>query len=141
MRAAVLLVGILMLGGGILAFARGSPGAGIYLSPIGLFLLLGTAFERVLYKPASEDLPGPGWTDTGERTIDPGTGKTIAVYMTMGDFDFVAIGEGPDDRAAAAFGLALGATGTVRTSSLKAFGLEEAKQIVAALPRAAAVVA
>jgi uncharacterized protein with GYD domain len=68
-------------------------------------------------------------------------GKTIAVYMTMGDFDFVAIGEGPDDRAAAAFGLALGATGTVRTSSLKAFGLEEAKQIVAALPRAAAVVA
>lgn len=81
LRAAVLLVGILMLGGGILAFARGSPGAGIYLSPIGLFLLLGTAFERVLYKPASEDLPGPGWTDTGERTIDPGTGKTIAVYF------------------------------------------------------------
>jgi uncharacterized protein with GYD domain len=61
-------------------------------------------------------------------------GKTIGVYLTMGDFDFVAIGEGPDDRAAAAFALQLGATGTVRTTSLKAFNLEEAKEIVAALP-------
>jgi uncharacterized protein with GYD domain len=61
-------------------------------------------------------------------------GKTIGVYMTMGEYDFVAIGEGPDDQAAAAFGLALGATGTVRTTSLKAFSIEEAKRIVASLP-------
>jgi uncharacterized protein with GYD domain len=61
-------------------------------------------------------------------------GKTIGVYMTMGEYDFVAIGEGPDDQAAAAFGLALGATGTVRTTSLKAFSVEEAKRIVASLP-------
>ncbi len=66
-------------------------------------------------------------------------GRTLGVYLTMGDFDFVAIGEGPDDQAAAAFALALGATGTVRTTSLKAFSLEEAKQIVAALPQVAAV--
>jgi uncharacterized protein with GYD domain len=66
-------------------------------------------------------------------------GKTIGVYMTMGDFDYVAIGEGPDDHAAAAFGLALGATGTIRRSSLKAFDVEQAKKIVAALPQAAAV--
>ena len=25
-------------------------------------------------------------------------GKTIGVYMTMGEYDFVAIGEGPDDQ-------------------------------------------
>ena len=46
-------------------------------------------------------------------------GKTIGVYLTMGDFDIVAIGEGPDEEAAARFGLALGAAGTVRTTSLK----------------------
>lgn len=68
-------------------------------------------------------------------------GKVLSVYLTMGDFDFVAIGEGPDDQAAAAFALALGAAGAVRTTSLKAFNLEEAQQIVAALPRTAAVVA
>jgi len=66
-------------------------------------------------------------------------GRTIGVYMTMGDYDFVALGEGPDDQAAATFALALGAAGTVHTTSLKAFNLEEAKQIVAALPRAVAV--
>ena len=68
-------------------------------------------------------------------------GKVLDMYMTMGDFDYVAIGEGPDDQAAAAFALALGAAGAVRTTSLKAFSLEEAKQIVAALPQAAAAVA
>ena len=36
-------------------------------------------------------------------------GSVLGMYMTMGDFDFVAIGEGPDDQAAAAFALALGA--------------------------------
>ena len=68
-------------------------------------------------------------------------GKVLDMYMTMGDFDYVAIGEGPDDKAAAAFALALSAGGTVRTTSLKAFGLEEAKQIVAALPQSAVAAA
>ena len=43
---------------------------------------------------------------------------------------------GTQDRTAAAFSLALGSTGTVRTTSLKAYSLDEAKQIVAALPKA-----
>jgi uncharacterized protein with GYD domain len=66
-------------------------------------------------------------------------GKTVGVYLTLGDFDLVAIGEGPDDRTAAAFALALGSAGAVRTTSLKAFGLEEAKAIIASLPQTAAV--
>jgi len=66
-------------------------------------------------------------------------GHTIGVYMTMGDYDFVALGEGPDDQAAATFALALGAAGTVHTTSLKAFNLDEAKQIVAAMPQVTAV--
>jgi uncharacterized protein with GYD domain len=57
-------------------------------------------------------------------------GKTLGVYLTMGQYDLVAIGEGPSDEAAAAFALKLGALGTVRTTSLKAFSLDEAKGII-----------
>jgi uncharacterized protein with GYD domain len=66
-------------------------------------------------------------------------GKTLGIYLTTGEYDYVAFGEGPDDRTAAAFSLALGASGTVRTTSLKAYSLDEAKQIVAALPKAVAL--
>jgi uncharacterized protein with GYD domain len=58
-------------------------------------------------------------------------GKTLAVYLTMGPYDVVAIGEGPSDEVAAAFLLKLGAAGNVTTTTLKAFSLEEAKSIVA----------
>ena len=36
-------------------------------------------------------------------------GKVVDVYVTMGDYDYVAIGEFPDDEAALAFLLGLGA--------------------------------
>jgi uncharacterized protein with GYD domain len=65
-------------------------------------------------------------------------GKTLGFYLTVGEFDYVAFGEGPDDRTAAAFALALSSSGTVRTTSLKAYSLDEAKQMVAALPQAVA---
>ena len=66
-------------------------------------------------------------------------GKTTGVYLTMGDFDLVAIGEGPDEETAARFALALGATGTVRTTTLRAFDMEQANRIIAAMPQAVAV--
>jgi uncharacterized protein with GYD domain len=68
-------------------------------------------------------------------------GKTIGVYLTMGDFDLVAIGEGPDEETAARFALALSAAGTVRTTSLRAFDMEQATQIIAAMPQVVAAVA
>ena len=61
-------------------------------------------------------------------------GKLIGFYATMGEYDYVAIGEIPSDELAMTFALALGSQGNVRTTSLKAFNKEKFKEIVKKLP-------
>ena len=61
-------------------------------------------------------------------------GKLLGFYLTMGDYDYVAIGEAPSDEAFATFILALGAQGNVRTKTLKAFTTKEFAEIVKKLP-------
>ncbi|HVO66798.1 MAG TPA: GYD domain-containing protein [Syntrophales bacterium] len=61
-------------------------------------------------------------------------GKFLGFYLTLGEYDYVSIGEAPNDEAAVAFALALGARGNVRTTSLKAFTKEEFAGIVKKLP-------
>ena len=57
----------------------------------GLALSLGTAIER-RYKTPGEGSHGPGWTDTGERFIDPETGRQVAVYVsTAGEREYRTI--------------------------------------------------
>lgn len=75
------------------------------------------------------------WTDQGARQVkdsprrleaakkalvDMG-GAFRSIYMTLGDYDLVAIYEAPDDAVAARFSLLLGMMGSVRTRTLKAF--------------------
>ena len=57
-----------------------------------------------------------------------------AFYLTMGQYDFVVIGEAPDDESVAKVNLAIGSTGAVRTETLRAFTEEEYRKIIAALP-------
>ncbi len=87
------------------------------------------------------------WTDQGMRAIDEASrrldaakkilvdmgGQFRSVYMTMGDYDLVAIYDAPDDAVAARFTLLLGKMGNVRTTSMKAFPEEAMRQIVASL--------
>jgi hypothetical protein len=47
----------------------------------GLILIVGLAIERWRYKPLGEGRPDPRWSDTGERFVDPETGKLTAVYF------------------------------------------------------------
>jgi uncharacterized protein with GYD domain len=56
--------------------------------------------------------------------------KVKDLHWTLGQYDIVAIIEGPDDLSATALGLALGAMGNVRTQTLRAFGAAEMKQIL-----------
>jgi uncharacterized protein with GYD domain len=61
-------------------------------------------------------------------------GKTIAIYVVMGEYDLVGIAEFPGDEAAVAYSLALSSLGNVRTTSLKAFTPAEFAEIVKKLP-------
>ena len=61
-------------------------------------------------------------------------GKMKGFWLTMGEYDYVAIGEAPNDDIAMTFMLGMGAQGFVRTTTLKAFSLEEFEKIVKNLP-------
>ena len=61
-------------------------------------------------------------------------GKIVDFYSTMGEYDYVAIAEGPSDEVAMTFLLGLGAAGNTRTTTLKAFKREDFVKIVKMLP-------
>jgi len=60
--------------------------------------------------------------------------KVLGFYVTMGEYDFVTIGEAPSDEVVMTFLLGLGAQGNVRTTTLKAFTKEEFAKMVKKLP-------
>jgi uncharacterized protein with GYD domain len=61
-------------------------------------------------------------------------GKLLAIYCTLGPYDYVAISEAEDDEAATAFALGLGAQGNVTTLTMRAFETEEFERIVGKIP-------
>lgn len=87
------------------------------------------------------------WTDQGIRNVKDSPkrldaskkaliemgGQMKSVYMTMGDYDLVAIYEAPDDAVAARFSLMLGSLGNVRTKTLKAFPEPAYREIINSL--------
>jgi uncharacterized protein with GYD domain len=61
-------------------------------------------------------------------------GKVTGVYVVMGEYDLVAIGEAPNDEAAMAFAMGVGAQGNARTTTLKAFSVNQFADVVKKLP-------
>jgi len=53
------------------------------------------------------------------------------LYWTLGAYDVVGIVEAPDDETMTAVALALSSQGNVRTTTMRAFGPDEMRQIVA----------
>ena len=81
LRAALLLVGAVALGGAVVvALFCGSLALILWLVMLGGGLVAGVVFERGRYKPAVDRPPGPGWVATDERFIDPASGKPVTVY-------------------------------------------------------------
>ena len=60
-------------------------------------------------------------------------GEIKSFYLTLGDYDLVAICEAPDDAVMARFLMQLGMLGNVRTHTLKAFPEAAYREIVATL--------
>jgi uncharacterized protein with GYD domain len=75
----------------------------------------------------------PRRLDTAKKALDDMGGKFKSVYMTMGEYDLIAVYEAPDDAVAARFTLLLGSLGSVRTKTLKAFPEAAYREIVTSL--------
>ena len=87
------------------------------------------------------------WTDQGVRNakespnrirqaaqaLEQLGGKLIDISLTMGQYDLVGILEAPNDEVVARFALSLGGAGNVRTTTLKAFSLDEFEQLARSL--------
>jgi uncharacterized protein with GYD domain len=76
----------------------------------------------------------PSRVDLGIKAVEEMGGKIVGLYSTMGEYDYVGICEWPNDEAAAAFLLGWGSRGWVRTTTLRAFTMDELKGIVAKIP-------
>jgi hypothetical protein len=88
----LLIAGLLLAGGGALAMLGAMPAA-VGLTVWGLILIVGLLIERWRYKPLAERSPGPDWTATDERFVDPETGKLVTVYYhpASGERRYVAV--------------------------------------------------
>ena len=73
--------------------------------------------------------------DEGIKLYEKMGGKVIGVYLVMGEYDYVTIGEAPSDEVQTAFALALSSQGNVKTTSLKAFTTKEIPAILAKLSK------
>ena len=85
------------------------------------------------------------WTDQGIKAFEDSVDRyeaaqelgqkfgvsLTATYWTLGPYDVVAISEAPDDESATAFALALSSQGNVRTTTMRAFGTDEMRGIIA----------
>lgn len=75
----------------------------------------------------------PKRLDAARKLLADMSGDFSAFYMTMGDYDAVAIYDAPDDAVAARFALQLGMQGNVRTRTLKAFPEAAFREIIKSL--------
>lgn len=92
----------------------------------------------VLMKLTAEGVKGikdaPQRIEDGIKGVEAMGGKVTAFYVTMGEYDYVAIGEFPTDEEGMTFLLSLGSLGFVRTTTLKAFTAEQFAGMVSNLP-------
>jgi uncharacterized protein with GYD domain len=72
----------------------------------------------------------PGRVEAGIKTWEALGGKITAFYAVMGEYDYIAVGEAPNDEVAATFSLALRSMGTVTTTTLRAFTKEQFGEMV-----------
>jgi len=68
------------------------------------------------------------------KAAEAAGGKVLGVFLTMGQYDLVAISEAPSDEDIAAHLLTQGMQGNVRSITLKAFTTGQFAQIVKKLP-------
>lgn len=82
LRNIVLAVGGTLLATGLVALLYAAWPIAIFCLVWGGIIVFGIVYERYAYKKILDRIPeGKGWTRTAERFVDPGTGKTVTVYV------------------------------------------------------------
>jgi len=76
---------------------------------------------------------GPARLDAAKEGFRRAGGELKAFYLTMGQYDAVAIADLPDDTVAARVVLGISAQGNLRSETLKAFSEAEYRKIIASL--------
>ena len=75
-----------------------------------------------------KNMPAP--FEASKKLVESVRGKMLGLYVTMGEYDVVAVTEGPSDEAAAALALSIAAKGNVKTTTMRAFPASEFSEIV-----------
>jgi hypothetical protein len=81
LRSSVIAVGVLCFLGGLVAMLTGFCPPAYVAIFWGVLILLGTVWEKVIYKPLETRTPGAGWSPTPERFIDDETGTPVTVWI------------------------------------------------------------
>ena len=76
----------------------------------------------------------PARLDAAKKLFQSMGSELKAWYLTLGQYDAVAIVEGPDDETAAKLVLTIAAQGNIRTETFRAFTEDEYRKIIADLP-------
>ncbi len=83
----------------------------------------------------AKDIKGaPARIEAGIKAFEAMGGKVQSFHIVTGDYDYVTVGEAPDDEVALAFAMALGAGGNVHTTTLKGFTTDEMRSMIGKMP-------
>jgi uncharacterized protein with GYD domain len=75
----------------------------------------------------------PKRLDAAKKSLEAMGGSFKDFYLTMGEFDMVAVCEAPDDAVFARFVMTLSMGGNLRTKTLKAFPEPAYRELIATL--------
>ena len=75
----------------------------------------------------------PARIDAAKDAYRKAGGELKSIYLTLGQYDLVAIAEMPNDEAVARMALALGAQGNIRSETMRAFTETEFRKVVGTL--------
>ena len=72
----------------------------------------------------------PARFEAARKLIEANGGKLVGLYVMMGEYDLVAVTEGPSDEMASASALSIASRGNARMTTMRAFTTGEFSEIV-----------
>jgi len=90
------------------------------------YIMMGTFTQQGMDKIRGS----PARIDTARETMHSLGAELRAWYVTLGQYDYVALIEAPNDETMAKIALSIGAHGNIRTQTLRAFTEQEYRQII-----------